>query len=113
VVAQVLTAPESTWPEPEKRRELPAGLGPLVDLLRVLLKLRSEENDVAQRLVADAEDLERIAADDHADVRALHGWRFEMFGKDALDLKHGGIALTAAGRRIKLVRLGAASQAAQ
>ena len=47
-----------------------------------------------------------IAADDRADVRALHGWRHEIFGKDALDLKHGRLALTAAGKRIKLVRLG-------
>ncbi len=112
-VAQVLAQPESTWPEPEKRREVPPGLGPLVDLLRVLLKLRAEENDVAQRLVADADALERIAADDHADVRALHGWRFDIFGKDALALKHGAIALTAAGRRIKLIRLDTAAHAAQ
>ena len=97
VVGRVLEQPESTYPEAVPRREVPAGLGPLIDLLRVLLKLRCEENDVAQKLVADAEDLELIAADDHADVRALHGWRAEVFGKDALDLKHGRLALTAAG----------------
>ena len=114
VVARVLASPESSWPEPEKRRELPQGLGPLCDLLRVLLKLRSEENDVAQRLVADAEELERIAADDHADVRALQGWRYEVFGRDAIDLKHGRLALTAAGKRINLVRLATpAANAAQ
>lgn len=112
-IAETLAEPESAWPEPEKRREPPAGHGPLIDLLRVLLKLRAEENDVAQRLVADAEDLERIAADDYADVRALHGWRRDIFGRDALALKHGAIALTAAGRRIKLIRLDAASEAAQ
>jgi ribonuclease D len=67
---------------------------------------------VAQRLVADAEDLEHIAADDHAEVRALQGWRYEVFGKDALDLKHGRLALTAAGKRIRLVRLGTAIDAA-
>ncbi|HUZ74366.1 MAG TPA: ribonuclease D [Stellaceae bacterium] len=107
VVARVLASPESDWPEPEKRREVPPGLGPLADLLRVLLKLRAEENDVAQRLVADAEDLERIAADDQADVRALQGWRYEVFGRDALDLKHGRLALTAAGKRLRLVPLAA------
>ena len=68
------------------------------------LKLRCEENEVAQKLVADAEDLEAIAADDAAPVRALTGWRHEMFGSDALALKHGRLALTAAGKRIKLVR---------
>jgi ribonuclease D len=109
----VLALPESEYPVPPPRREPPPGIGPLVDLLRVLLKLRCEENDVAQKLVADTEDLEMIAADDAAPVRALQGWRAELFGKDALDLKHGRLALTAAGKRVKLVRPGPASEAAQ
>ncbi len=112
-VQRVLALPESEYPVPPPRREPPPGIGPLVDLLRVLLKLRCEENDVAQKLVADTEDLEMIAADDAAPVRALQGWRAELFGKDALDLKHGRLALTAAGKRIKLVRSGTASEAAQ
>ncbi|HXE28440.1 MAG TPA: ribonuclease D [Stellaceae bacterium] len=109
VVEGVMLMPESDYPKPEPRREPPQGIGPLTDLLRVLLKLRSEENDVAARLVADAEDLELLAADDHADVRALTGWRHEIFGRDAIDLKHGRLALTAAGKRIKLVRSDAAA----
>jgi ribonuclease D len=114
LVARVLAQPESEYPEPEPRRDTPPGLGPLVDLLRVLLKLRCEENDVAVKLVADSDDLERIAADDDSGVRPLHGWRHELFGKDALDLKHGRLALTAAGKRIKLVRLGSeGAEAAQ
>jgi ribonuclease D len=112
-IQRVLALPESEYPVPPPRREPPPGIGPLVDLLRVLLKLRCEENDVAQKLVADTEDLELIAADDAAPVRALQGWRAEVFGKDALDLKHGRLALTAAGKRIKLVRSAAASEAAQ
>ena len=112
-VQRVLATPESQYPVPPPRHEPPPGLGPLVDLLRVLLKLRCEENDVAQKLVADTEDLEKIAADDDAPVRALQGWRAELFGKDALDLKRGRLALTAAGKRIKLVRLGPAAEAAQ
>jgi ribonuclease D len=111
-VKRASALPESDYPQPPPRREPPPGIAPLVDLLRVLLKLRAEENDVAQKLVADSEDLEMIAADDAAPVRALQGWRAELFGKDALDLKHGRLALTAAGKRIKLVRL-AASEAAQ
>ena len=112
-VQRVLATPESQYPVPPPRHEPPPGLGPLVDLLRVLLKLRCEENDVAQKLVADTEDLEKIAADDEAPVRALQGWRAELFGKDALDLKRGRLALTAGGKRIKLVRLGPAAEAAQ
>jgi ribonuclease D len=104
IVERVFAMPESEYPKPETRRDPPQGIAPLTDLLRVLLKLRSEENDVAARLIADAEDLELLAADDHADIRALTGWRHEIFGRDALDLKHGRLALTAAGKRIKLVR---------
>ncbi len=113
VVERVLATPESDFPEAPRRHDPAPGIGPLVDLLRVLLKLRCEENDVAQKLVADTEDLELIAASDAAPVRALSGWRAEVFGNDALDLKHGRLALTAAGKRIKLVRLDDGSAAAQ
>jgi ribonuclease D len=112
-IARVLAASERDYPEPPPQHEPERGIGPLVDLLRVLLKLRSEEHGVAQKLVADTEDLERIAGEDDPPVRALHGWRAQIFGKDALDLKHGRIALTAAGKQLKLVRLAVASEAAQ
>jgi ribonuclease D len=105
VIRHALALPDHAHPEPPPRREMPPGLGPLVDLLRVLLKLRCEEHGVAQKLVATAEDLELIAAEDTADVPALSGWRRELFGEDALALKHGRIALTAAGKQIQLVRL--------
>jgi ribonuclease D len=113
LIERVRAMPESDYPEPPPREQAPAGVGPLVDLLRVLLKLRCEEHGVAQKLVADSDDLERVAADDSAPVRSLHGWRWELFGKDAIDLKHGRLALTAAGRRINLVRLGDGQEAAQ
>ena len=58
---------------------------------------------MAQKLVASADDLEAIAADDQADVPALSGWRYEIFGKDALALKHGRLALTVRDKRITLV----------
>ncbi|HEV8026100.1 MAG TPA: ribonuclease D [Stellaceae bacterium] len=112
-IARVLATPERDYPDPPPQHEPARGIAPLVDLLRVLLKLRSEEHGVAQKLVADTEDLERIAGEDDPPVRALHGWRAEMFGKDALDLKHGRIALTASGKQVKLVRLAVASEAVQ
>ena len=85
------------------RADPPAGLGPTVELLRVLLKQRCEEHQVAQKLVASSEDLELIAADDEAPVPALSGWRHEIFGKDALALKHGRLALTVQRNRVALV----------
>ena len=84
---------------------LPRGLQPLISLMKVLLKTKCDANDVAQKLVASTSDIERIAADDHADVAALRGWRKEIFGKDALDLKHGRLAMSANGKRVQLIRI--------
>jgi ribonuclease D len=95
----------SLAPPPSSKAEPPPGVGPLIELLRVLLKQRCEEHQVAQKLLASAEDLEAIAADDAAAVPALSGWRREIFGKDALALKHGELALTVRRNRISLVAL--------
>ncbi len=95
--------PKEARPRPPARQGLPSGLGPLVDLLKVLLKMVAEDSGVAQRLIASAADLESIAADDGADVPALAGWRRTLFGDRALALKHGRIALAADGRRIRLI----------
>jgi ribonuclease D len=103
-VAQGLADPDPPPAIPAKA-EAPPGIGPLIELLRVLLKQRCEDFQVAQKLVASADDLEAIAADDNAPVRALSGWRREVFGKDALALKHGELALTAGKSRIELVPL--------
>jgi len=104
-VRRGLELPASECPKPAPRRDLPSGLGPLVELLRVLLKMRCEDHDVAQKLVASADDLEMIAADNGAQVAALNGWRREVFGADALALKSGRLALTVVGRRVKVVPL--------
>jgi ribonuclease D len=73
--------------------------------LKVLLEARCEANGVAQKLVATSADLEQIAADDNADVPALHGWRYEIFGADALALKHGQIALAADSGAVRIISL--------
>lgn len=65
----------------------------IVELLKVLLRMTSEKHGVAAKVIATVDDLDRIAADDEADIPALHGWRMEMFGRKALDLKHGRLAL--------------------
>ena len=65
----------------------------VVELLKVLLRMISERHHVAAKVIATVDDLERIAADDAADVPALAGWRLELFGEKALALKHGKLAL--------------------
>ncbi len=100
-----LMLPDADLPKPPPRQDMPPGLGPLGDLLRVLLKMKCEEHDVAQKLVASADDLERIAASDDAVVPAMEGWRREVFGQHALALKHGKLGLTAHGKSIAVVTL--------
>lgn len=103
-VAIGLAIPESECPKPEEREELPQGLGPVVELLKVLLKMKSEETGVAQKLIGSVADLERLAAHgEEADVPLLHGWRREAFGEDALKLKRGDIALAVKGKRLRVV----------
>lgn len=104
-VKRGIDMPKEDWPEAVAREDLPPGLGPLVELFKVLLKMKCESHNVAQKLVCNVADLERIAADDDAQVPALHGWRREIFGEDALALKHGEIALSVDGRNVKLVPL--------
>lgn len=77
----------------ERPPPLPSGLGPTVELLKVLLRYEAEANNVAPRLIASAADVEAIGADDNADVPALKGWRRQVFGERALALKHGKLAL--------------------
>jgi ribonuclease D len=110
-VARGVATPESEAPHLPPAVEMPGGLGPVVELLKVLLKMKCERQQVAQKLVASSADLERIAADDSADVPALHGWRREVFGNDALALKHGRLALTMNGKRIVIMPLDQPSQA--
>ncbi|MBO89601.1 MAG: ribonuclease D [Rickettsiales bacterium] len=104
VAAGVATKPEDR-PQAPKRDRPPNGIGPLTDLLKTLLKLRCEEEKVAPKLIASADDLERIAASNEADVPALSGWRREVFGEQALALKQGKLGLTANGRHIKIMKI--------
>jgi ribonuclease D len=64
-----------------------------VELLKVLLRMTAERHGVAAKVIATVDDLDRIAADDAADVPALHGWRRELFGEKALALKRGELSL--------------------
>ncbi len=104
-LAEGMAVPEADCPVPPQQRDQPAGLGPLVDLLKVVLKLQCERHDVAQKLVASVADLERIAADDDAEVRALTGWRREVFGESALALKQGRLGLGMNGKKLSMVPL--------
>ena len=102
-VKRAMAIPKDKLPVVPKGRAAPDGSAAAVDLLKVLLKLVSEANGVAAKVIATMEDLEKIAASDDADVDALKGWRMELFGESALKLKRGEIALAFNGKRIVAV----------
>ena len=90
---------------------LPADKLALVDLLRVLLKACAARHKVAPRLIADGDDLERIAVEDAPDVAAMKGWRYEMFGTSRRAAKQGRLALKADRGEVVLLTLGAPEDA--
>jgi len=103
-VAQGQNCAAEDYPKAERGREKLQVNPALADLLRVLLKAKSEQSGVAQKLVASAADLDAIAAG-MRDVRALTGWRLEMFGDDALRLCDGQIGLTVKGSTVQVIEL--------
>jgi ribonuclease D len=103
VIAAAKALPEEELPRVERRAEAQRASPALVALLKVLLNACAEQNNVAARLVASAEEIEALALDETAESPLLSGWRKEMFGEDALRLIRGEIALSAAGKRIRIV----------
>ncbi|MFZ9133538.1 MAG: ribonuclease D, partial [Gemmobacter sp.] len=99
-IAQALPA-EALPRADEAERDGPQVNPALADLLRVLLKARSDESGVAARLIASAADLDAIAAG-RRDVAALAGWRAEVFGADALRLCKGEVGLAARGQTVRV-----------
>jgi ribonuclease D len=105
-IREALKDPEAYAPVVERNRSAPSpAAGAVVELLKVLLKARSEEAGVASKLIATVSDLEQIANDDDCDNAALKGWRREAFGEDALKLKRGELALVLDGARVRVVEV--------
>jgi len=103
-VKRGLACPPEQMPSPESRRDKLKINTALADLLRVLLKSKTESAGVAAKLIATSADLDLIAAGER-DVPAMSGWRFEVFGQDALKLCEGRIALAARDKAVEVVSL--------
>jgi ribonuclease D len=102
-VAPVIASPEASLPALAKQRDVARPSAALVQLLKVLLTARCDENQVAPRLIASSDDIDRIASEDEPDVPAMNGWRRTVFGADAVALREGRVALGVDGRRIRLI----------
>ena len=100
-----LADPEAHAPKLDRPRHNQPAPPSVVELLKVLLKAKSDNAGVASKLIATVADLEKIAVSDDADVEALTGWRRQLFGEDALKLKRGEIALVLNGPRVEVVEI--------
>ena len=101
--ATPLTAEE--MPPRDDRKPGMGKEGSLVaDLLKLLLKIRSRDIDVASKLLARTEELEALAAGVRTGLPMLEGWRFDQFGRDALDLVEGRLAFAVIGGKLKMTR---------
>jgi ribonuclease D len=101
-IERARTVPDAELPTRDKPPEQLRAPSAVVDLLRTLLRLKAEQAGVAGRLVASADELDRLAAGKR-DIAALRGWRREVFGNDAVDLIEGRLALSLAGDQAKLI----------
>lgn len=104
---------EAEMPPREDRKPGLGREGSLVaDLLKLLLKIRARDIDVAPRLLARGEELEALAAGQRGGLAMLEGWRYDQFGRDALDLVEGRLGFAVQGGRLKMTRTQALEQEA-
>jgi ribonuclease D len=103
VLAAARRVPDSDLPAAPQPRDAARPSAALVSLLKVLLAANAERHNVAPRLVASSDDIDRLALEENPDIPGLHGWRREVFGNDALLLKQGRMALGVDGRRVKFI----------
>ncbi len=105
VIAAAKAMPEADLPSVPNAQDAVRPSPALVALLKVLLAERANTHHVAARLIASADDIDRLAGDDSADLPCLTGWRAAVFGDDALRLKSGKIALVARGKRVETIAI--------
>lgn len=103
VIGAARAVPDSLLPTPTQGRDPARPSAALVALLKVLLAARCEDHNVAPRLVASSDDIDRLALEASPGIPALHGWRRTVFGEDALALRQGRVALGVDGRKVKLI----------
>ncbi|HET9147241.1 MAG TPA: ribonuclease D [Acetobacteraceae bacterium] len=104
-IAAARALPESDLPELPRGREAAKPSPALVALLKVLLAESADRHNVAAKLIASSEEIDQLAGEETPDLPCLSGWRVEVFGRDALRLKRGEVALAARGRRVEIINV--------
>jgi ribonuclease D len=106
-VKEGLARDQKSLPTPDNGREEASDAAQAAtEVLKLALKVVCEQNGLAPKLVASSADLEAVAENDHADVALLRGWRRDIFGNLALDLKHGNAMIGFRNGRVIIERFG-------
>lgn len=94
IVHKALQSPKSEWPQRERKAPLPTQKATALELLKMLIKVIAAENDISVKAIASANDLEDLALlEEEASSTLLKGWRYDIFGKEALALLSGKLSL--------------------
>lgn len=93
LIEKARKSPKESWPKSKSKPPFPKEAVPILEMLKLLLKINCSEADVAAKLVATVSDLEEIAVNDNPEGHLMNGWRYDIFGKDAIALKEGKLTL--------------------
>lgn len=110
IIRQAEKSDKSTWPKVVKKKQLPPNISSTIDMLKLLLKVQCADNDVATKLVAGKDDIETLAIEDAPDINIMKGWRYEVFGQYAQELKKGTLAIGLKDNEIKLFKVSEGSE---
>lgn len=104
-VQRGLDTPKDLCPRAERRERFLPELKPVLEMLKMLLRIQSATHGVATRLIASSDDLEMLAMDGAADIPAMKSWRYEVFGKEARELIEGRIGLSLKNGKIEKIQI--------
>ena len=107
-IQSALERPKSTWPKKEEKNILPPEFGPALEMLKMLLKIQATEFGIVPRLIATPQDLEILLMKSDPELQILHGWRYEIFGKQAQSLINGETCLTLEKNKVRYISRNAA-----
>lgn len=93
LIEKAKNSDKGSWPSPGKRKSLPPHAGNLIDSLKLLLKIQCAQQGVATKLVASKQDLEDFVINHSGEIPLMKGWRYQVFGQYAMELKKGRLAL--------------------
>lgn len=110
IIKKAETSPKDTWPQVIRKKPVEPSVQSIAEALRMLLKIISHNSNVAPKLIADRDDIDAIAKNNDADVPALRGWRYDLFGKHALAMKNGELAIGLKDSKIVIYRIDDSSQ---